>query len=97
VLLILLHCTLKRSYSFEVRSGILFTILDQNLIFATFDSNSIWWKLNYVPASFTRRNIRQSRLSIVDNIANFKLPLIDGAETVCTVLITLKFYLGNYR
>jgi hypothetical protein len=25
-------------------------------------------------------------ISIVDNIANFKMPLIDGAETVCTVL-----------
>jgi hypothetical protein len=36
--------------------------------------------------SFTRRNIRRSRLSIVDNVANFKMPLIDGAETVSTVL-----------
>jgi hypothetical protein len=25
-------------------------------------------------------------ISIVDNIANFKVPLIDGAETVSTVL-----------
>jgi hypothetical protein len=34
-------------------------------------------------------------ISIVDNIANFKMPLIDGAETVSTE--TLKFDLGNYR
>jgi phosphoribulokinase len=41
---------------------------------------------NYITTSFTRRNIRRSRLSIVDNIANFKIQLIDGAETVSTVL-----------
>jgi hypothetical protein len=40
----------------------------------------------YYHSSFTRRNVRRSRLSIVDNIANFKMPLIDGAETVSTVL-----------
>jgi hypothetical protein len=36
--------------------------------------------------SFTRRNVRRSRLSIVDNIANFKMLLLDGAETVSTAL-----------
>jgi hypothetical protein len=36
-------------------------------------------------------------ISIVDNIAIFKMPLIDGAETVSTVLNNLKFDLGNYR
>jgi hypothetical protein len=47
--------------------------------------------------SFTWRDIRRSRLSIVDNIANFKMPLIDGAETVFTVLNnSIKFRLGNY-
>jgi hypothetical protein len=40
----------------------------------------------YIDTSFTRRNIRRSRLSIVDNIDNFKMPLIDGAETAPTVL-----------
>jgi hypothetical protein len=40
----------------------------------------------YEFTSFTRRNILRSRLSIVDNIVNFKMLLIDGAETVSTVL-----------
>jgi hypothetical protein len=35
-------------------------------------------------------------ISIVYNIANFKIPLIDGAETVSTVP-NLKFDVGNYR
>jgi hypothetical protein len=39
-----------------------------------------YYKVNYT--SFNRCNIHRSRLSIVDNIANFKMPLIDGAETV---------------
>lgn len=33
MLFVLLHSILKLSYSFEVRSGTLFTVLDQNLIF----------------------------------------------------------------
>jgi hypothetical protein len=36
--------------------------------------------------SFTRRNISRFRLSIVDNTANFKILLIDGTDTVSTVL-----------
>jgi hypothetical protein len=34
-------------------------------------------------------------ISIVDNIANFKMPLIDGAETECAVVNNSKIQFGK--